>query len=177
MHGQSVALKSKLNYILQEVAMKRLLKILAIYGFFLPTIFNIIGLFINPGKVKYVAQYPYSFVLELLLSGGLIIIPYLVTLGLAYINIFKKKPEDKYYLPHKIATIVTTVFVVAGTTLINVSNFLNEYYGIHGKVSSAIAVYGSLPEVSVVLVLIVYGIGLFIGWLIQLRTKTTQVVP
>jgi len=150
--------------------MKRVLKILAIYGFFLPTIFTIIGLFISPGKVKYVAQYPYSFVLELLLSGGLMIIPYLVILGLAYINIFKKKPADKYYLPHKIATIVTTVFVVVVTTFINLSSFLNEYYGIHGKVSATIAVYGSLPEVSVVLVLIVYGIGLFIGWLIKHHT-------
>lgn len=145
---------------------------MAVYVFTLPAISDIIGFFFEHSKIKYIAQYPFSYIFETLFSGGTFIIPFLVLLGLAHINLFRRKPDDKYYFPNRIATICTTIFIVVGATLINIVCFLNLYLGIKERFWATIAIYGTIPAISVVWVLIVYGIGFMVGWLINLYKIT-----
>jgi len=148
--------------------MKKLLKILALYGFFLPIVLDSIGFFLDPKKARYVAQYPFSYFFEQLLNGTFSVIPFLLLLLLIYNNILKKQQVDKDYLAHKIATLFTTLFVVFVLTLSNVIIFLYNYYSFSRRVWKAIAFHGLFPIDSAILVLIVYGLGLFIGWLIKM---------
>jgi hypothetical protein len=149
--------------------MKKPIKILAFYIFFLPVIFDIIGFIIDPRKIKYVTQYPFSYILDKLFSGSTYLIPYFVLLGLAYYNVFTKKPENKYFLQHKIAVICTTVFIVTGATLIDFSIFLNDNFSVRGRLLTKIVTYGFIPQFSVMFVLLIYGLGFFIGWILKRR--------
>lgn len=147
--------------------MKKTLKILAIYVFFLPFISDIIGFFFEHSKIKYISKYPFSYIFETLFSGGTLIIPFLVLFGLAYINLFRKKPDDKYIYSNTIAAISTSIFIVIGSTLIITICFLYNYLGIHLGYWTKISLYGFIPKISIISVLIVYGLGFFIGWLIN----------
>ena len=154
--------------------MKRALKILAIYIFLLPAISDIIGFFFEHSKIKYIARYPFSYIFETIFTGGTLLIPYLVLLGLAYINLFRRKPDDNYFFPNKIATISATAFIVAGATLVNIIWFLNNYLGIHDRFWITLGIYGIIPATTVVLVLVVYGLGYMVGWLIKVCSASTK---
>lgn len=149
--------------------MKKTLKYLVIYGFSLPIIFNILGGLLKPEKIKYLIMYPLSYVLELLMKGVFIVIPYIVLMLLTYNNLLKKEPTDKEYIIHKIATIVAIFSTVLTTTFGVLINFMYSYFSFKSKPYTAIAFWGTFPITSALLVLIMYGLVLFIGRLLMFR--------
>lgn len=147
--------------------MKKILKYSIIFGFSLPILFNVVGLFIDLKMLDYMKAYPVSFIFEQILDGIMTAIPYLMLLLFYKIFYFKRKSGDKYYIQNKVALLITDLIFVVITALSCTIIFLSNYLGFKNILWKQIAGNLLFPVHSALLVLVMYGIGFVLGWLIN----------